>query len=58
LPNIGRKVLEAEDPDVRELIFHNYRIIYRIRGKEIQIVAIIHAARDLNLLPEKPWEIF
>jgi plasmid stabilization system protein ParE len=27
-PRIGRRVLEADDPDIRELIVQSYRIIY------------------------------
>jgi len=57
LPELGRMVLEADDPNVRELIFQNYRIIYRIHEKAIQIIAVIHGARDIGTFPIKPWEI-
>lgn len=33
-PLIGRYVPEAEDEKIRELLFHNYRIIYRVDSVE------------------------
>jgi toxin ParE1/3/4 len=57
LPEIGRKVPEADDPDVREIIFQNYRIIYRILHETVQIIAVIRGSRDLAKWPLKPWEI-
>ena len=48
-PNIGRKVPELEDPNIRELIFRNYRLIYRFLGDRIHILRIIHGSRILDL---------
>ena len=48
-PNIGRIVPEYQKKDLRERIFQNYRIIYRIKPEAIEIVAVIHSAR---LLPD------
>ncbi|MBC8181400.1 type II toxin-antitoxin system RelE/ParE family toxin [candidate division KSB1 bacterium] len=56
-PKIGREVPEADDPNIRELIFQNYRIMYRITYESVQIITVIHGARDVNKLPVKPWEI-
>ncbi len=56
-PKIGRKVPEANNPDVREILFQNYRIIYRIHHDSIQIIAVIHGSRDINKWRQKPWEI-
>jgi plasmid stabilization system protein ParE len=39
-PEIGRIVPEFQHHDLRELVFQNYRIVYRIKGKQIFIVAI------------------
>jgi toxin ParE1/3/4 len=47
-PRSGRIVPELKDPDVRERILGNYRIIYRLREQVVQIVAIVHGARLLN----------
>ncbi|HCS64000.1 MAG TPA: type II toxin-antitoxin system RelE/ParE family toxin [Cellvibrio sp.] len=56
-PLMGREVPEAERGDVRELIFHNYRIMYLVRTDLLYIVAIIHGSRDLTRMENKPWEV-
>ena len=56
-PEIGRKVPEANNPKIRELIFQNYRIMYRILDDAIQIIAVIRGSRDITKWPLKPWEI-
>jgi addiction module RelE/StbE family toxin len=45
---IGRQVPELENPNVREIIFKNYRIVYRILNERIQIITIIHGSRLLK----------
>lgn len=57
LPKIGRPVPECAQDEIRELLFHNYRLIYRIETERILILAIVHGARDLSNLKPKPWEI-
>jgi addiction module RelE/StbE family toxin len=47
-PRAGRKVPEFDDEDFRELIVYSYRIIYRLRGKEVVIAAVIHEKRILQ----------
>jgi len=49
-PLSGRKVPEYQAEDIRELIEKPYRIIYRIKADQIDVVAVIHGAR---LLPEQ-----
>jgi addiction module RelE/StbE family toxin len=49
-PLSGRKVPEYQAEDIRELIEKPYRIIYRIKADQIDVVAVIHGAR---LLPEE-----
>ena len=56
-PQIGRKVPEADREDIRELLFQNYRIIYRIKAEQIYIVTVIHGSRDLAGQEKKPWEV-
>ena len=48
-PLSGRKVPEYKADDVRELIETPYRIIYRIKPDQIDVLAVIHGAR---LLPD------
>ena len=47
-PKIGRKVPELDDTNIRELIFKNYRVIYRILEDKIQIIRIFHGSRILD----------
>jgi addiction module RelE/StbE family toxin len=57
-PKMGRAVPEADSDNIRELVFRkNYRIIYVLRTDRIQILAIIHAARDLESAQSKPWDV-
>ena len=48
-PLSGRMVPEYQTPDIRELIEKPYRIIYRIKQDQIDVLAVIHGAR---LMPE------
>lgn len=56
-PEIGRLIPEIEKQNLRELLFQNFRIMYRIIPGAIQIIAIIRASRDISRLAFKPWEI-
>jgi len=47
-PQAGRKVPEFDDENIRELIVYSYRIIYRLEGDEVLIVAVIHGKRILQ----------
>ncbi|MCL6573436.1 MAG: type II toxin-antitoxin system RelE/ParE family toxin [Bacillus sp. (in: Bacteria)] len=47
-PNSGRIVPEFNNDRIREKILLNYRIIYRINGSRMEIIRIIHHARDFN----------
>lgn len=55
-PESGRHVPEASDLKVRELIVSGYRVIYRLRKQAVQIVAVVHSARNLAGMKPKPWE--
>lgn len=48
-PKFGRKVPEYNDPNLREILYKNYRIIYLIKQKHIEIISIIHGSRLLKL---------
>lgn len=47
-PKAGRIVPEYNDENLREKIYENYRIVYRIKSEVIEIVAICHGARPLK----------
>jgi plasmid stabilization system protein ParE len=46
-PEIGRMVLDVEDPALRELVVPPYRIFYRIRPDAIEVLAVVHERRHL-----------
>lgn len=48
-PEIGRRVPESDDPQVRELIYKSYRIIYQIKEGGLEIITVIHGSRLLKL---------
>ena len=46
-PLSGRRVPEYENDQIREVIEGPYRIIYHIKPEQIDVVAVIHGARNL-----------
>ena len=47
-PKAGRVVPEYGNPDLREKIYNNYRIVYRLNNETVEIVVITHGARLLE----------
>jgi toxin ParE1/3/4 len=57
-PQIGRIVPEVTRPDLREVIFRGYRIVYFVQDNEVVILRVVHGSRDLlALVRREPWEI-
>jgi toxin ParE1/3/4 len=48
-PFSGRTVPEISNPDMRELIFKKYRIVYQINGNDIDILTVFEGHRLLRL---------
>ena len=48
-PHSGRTVPEYSAVDIREIIEAPYRIIYRIKQDQIDVLAVVHAAQLLSL---------
>ena len=48
-PEIGRIVPEINDSRFRELIYGNYRIIYRVEERQISILSIRHGKQILPI---------
>ena len=46
---MGPAVPEWDDDAYRQRIVYGYRLIYRLRGDRVEILAVIHSAR---LLPD------
>ena len=47
-PLRGRTVPEISNPDIRELIFKKYRIVYRITGNGLDILTVFEGHRLLR----------
>src|SRR5262245_53931345 len=47
-PESGRVVPEINNPSIREIILGKYRLIYRIRSGDVQILTVHHGARELS----------
>jgi toxin ParE1/3/4 len=43
----GRKVPEYEMDNIREILEGSYRIIYRIKSEQIDILAVIHGRQNI-----------
>lgn len=57
-PRLGRVVPEYQDRSLRELIVGNYRVVYRLQGQGVAVLAIVHGSRDLiRRLPGGPWNL-
>jgi addiction module RelE/StbE family toxin len=51
-PNSGRIVPESNQETIREIFHGSYRIIYRIREDEIEVLTVHHSARlfDVSMI--------
>ena len=52
-PRSGEMVPEYQDPDIREVLEGQYRVIYEITPSEIHVLAVIHGAQLLPLQPPR-----
>jgi len=50
-PGSGRVVPEIEREEIREVIQQPFRIVYRLRGDQVEIATVFHAARRFPGLP-------
>lgn len=58
MPYCGRIVPELEDYGFREVVYQNYRIIYRITDNEVvEVLAVIHGARNFKKAFYEEWEL-
>jgi addiction module RelE/StbE family toxin len=53
-PLSGRVVPELGQKTVREVIYGNYRIVYRVTESAVQVLTVFHASRLFTLLGEIP----
>jgi len=59
MPYCGRIVPEFDRNDLREVIYQNYRIVYRMvsEGNVVEILAVVHGARDMKALFSEEWAL-
>ena len=48
-PRSGRLVPETRDESLREVVYENYRIVYRVKSDTIEVLTVFHGARLLRL---------
>ena len=48
LPRSGRLVPEANREDLREIIWKNYRIIYRLQAGTIEVLTLFHSRQEVD----------
>lgn len=48
-PGMGRIVPEIANPDIRELKFKKYRIVYRLTESSIEILSVFEGHRRLRI---------
>ena len=46
----GRVVPELDNPEVRELLIKDYRLIYFVAEKHVTVLAVIHGAKRLSAM--------
>ena len=51
-PGIGHWREELADKQYKFLLVHSYLIVYRFELKPIQVIRVLHAARDLQAILE------
>ena len=49
LPGSGRVVPEVKRQNIREIIFKNYRVVYRVERKRVSILTVRHGKQLLPL---------
>lgn len=47
-PRLGRLVPELRREDFREISYGDYRVVYRTRGKSVEILTVRHGRRLLD----------
>jgi len=48
-PKMGRIVPELENLEIREIIYRNFRVVYRLKENILEIIRIIHGSRHLKI---------
>jgi len=54
-PESGRRIPEADDDNLREIIVQGYRVMYRFEADIVLILAVMHGSRDVSNTNNQPW---
>lgn len=59
MPGCGRTVPELRTFGYREVIYQNYRIIYRLMEKDsaVEILSVVNARREIDNARNQDWEL-
>ena len=55
-PQSGRPMPEAKAPNIREVLYQGYRIVYRLSPELIEVVMAVHGSRNLSGQENNPWD--
>ena len=44
-PRVGRRVPELDDPEIREVPAHSWRVIYQLRDADLYVLTLVHKRR-------------
>src|SRR5712691_3956541 len=57
-PRLGRVVPEYRSSRLRELIVGRHRVVYWVSARDVAVLAVVDASRDLlRQLGDQPWRI-
>ena len=48
-PLRGRVVSEANRPKIREFIYRNHRVVYRVSPRQVEVLTVRHARQNFDL---------
>ena len=58
MPYVGRIVPEFPQQHFREVIYGNYRIVYRnVGNQDVEVLAVLHGARNFKKAFYEAWEL-
>lgn len=53
-PESGRIMPEAQNTNIREIIYQGYRVVYRLRDDVVEVVMVVHSSRDMSKPDNQP----
>jgi plasmid stabilization system protein ParE len=51
-PLLGARAYEFDDEGVRELLETPYRLLYEVTGDRVEVLAVVHSARDYRTITD------